>query len=43
MTLRLPRELYERLRLEAFQKHVSQAEIIREALAERYERAGGRL
>jgi predicted DNA-binding protein len=38
MTLRLPKELYERLRLEAFEKHISQAEIIREALTERYER-----
>lgn len=32
MTIRLPKELYERLRLEAFRKRVSQASIIVEAV-----------
>lgn len=40
MTLRLPKELYERLRLEAFERHVSQASIIVETLTRRYEHDG---
>jgi hypothetical protein len=35
MTIRLPRELYERLRREAFEKRVSQASIVVDSLAER--------
>lgn len=37
MTLRLPKELYERLRREAYEKHVSQASIVIGALSEHYE------
>jgi predicted DNA-binding protein len=35
MTIRLPKELYERLRREAFEKRVSQASIIVEAVENR--------
>jgi predicted transcriptional regulator len=38
-TVRLSEELYEQLRREAFETRVSQAAIIRQALADRYERA----
>jgi predicted DNA-binding protein len=37
-TVRLPQELYERLRDEAYATRTKQAEIVRQALAERYER-----
>lgn len=35
-TIRLPKELYERLRREAFEKRISQASIVTEALSRRY-------
>ena len=38
ITVRLPKDLYERLRLEAFEKRTSQAAIITEALSQRYSR-----
>ena len=38
ITVRLPVELYERLRRESFETRASQADIIREALTERYQR-----
>lgn len=38
ITVRLPVELYERLRREAFEERTSQAAIITETLTERYER-----
>jgi predicted transcriptional regulator len=38
ITVRLPVDLYEKLRREAFEQHTSQAAIITEALAERYKR-----
>lgn len=38
ITVRLPTDLYEQLRLEAFETRNSQADIIREALTERYKR-----
>jgi hypothetical protein len=38
ITVRLPVELYERVRREAFEARASQADIIREALSERYRR-----
>jgi len=41
MTIRLPKDLYERVRREAFDQHTSQTAIVAEALTERYERIDG--
>jgi hypothetical protein len=41
MTIRMPKELYELLRREAFDKRVSQASIIVEAVAARLGYQGG--
>lgn len=41
MTIRLPKDLYERVRHEAFDQHTSQTAIVARALTERYERIDG--
>lgn len=40
-TIRLPKDLYERLRREAFDRHTSQTAIVTEILNERYKRIDG--
>lgn len=42
MTIRLPRDLYEKLRLEAFQRRIPMAQVIRDALAAHFEKEAAR-